>query len=159
MSLLPFFEWCERTAVGEAIRNSRWLFPVIESFHLLALALIGGAILVVDLRLLGLGLRGQPLADLAREAQRWLAGGLAVMIATGLLLFSSEAMKCYYNQAFWIKMSALAPAIVFAFTVRRKVAAADENRVRPVWRKLTALVSMALWFVVAASGRWIGFSG
>jgi len=159
MSLLPFFEWCERTAAGEAIRNSLWLFPVIESFHLLALALIGGAVLVVDLRLLGLVLRRQPLADLAREAQRWLAGGLAVMIVTGLALFSSEAIKCYYNLAFWTKMSALAPAIVFAFTVRRKVAAADESRLRPLWRKLTALVSIALWFVVAASGRWIGFSG
>src|SRR5713226_2669711 len=57
MSLLPFFEWCEHTAVGAAIRGSAWLFPVIEAFHLLALALIGGAILIVDLRLLGLGLR------------------------------------------------------------------------------------------------------
>ena len=57
MSLLSFFEWCEDTAVGHAIRDSLWPFPVIESVHLLALALIGVAILLVDLRLLGLGLR------------------------------------------------------------------------------------------------------
>jgi len=159
MSILSFFEWCESTAIGQAIRSSLWLFPVIESVHLLALALIGGAILLVDLRLLGLGLRRQPAAELARDAQRWLTGGLAVMIVTGLLLFSSEALKCYYNQAFWIKMSALGPAIVFAFTVRRKVAAAEEGTIRPVWRKMTAAVSIGLWLVVAASGRWIGFSG
>src|SRR5215475_3537307 len=63
MSLLPFFQWCENSAVGEAIRGSSWLFPVIESFHLLGLAVIGGAILVVDLRLCGLGLRRQPVAQ------------------------------------------------------------------------------------------------
>ncbi len=159
MSLLPFFEWCESTGVGEAIRNSLWLFPVIESFHLLALALIGGAILLVDLRLLGLAFRGRRVAELATEVQPWLVGGLLVMIATGILLFTSEAIKCYYNAAFWTKMTALFPAIVFAFTVRRKVAGADENRLRPLWLRVTALVSLSLWTVVGAAGRWIGFSG
>ena len=80
MSMLPFFEWCESTAVGASIRGSLWLFPVIESFHLLALALIGGAILVVDLRLLGLGLRSLPARQLGRDVEPWLIGGLAVMI-------------------------------------------------------------------------------
>ena len=159
MSLLPFFEWCENTAVGEAIRLSRWLFPVIESFHLLALALIGGAVLVVDLRLLGLGLRRQPVAQLARDAQPWLVGGLVLMVASGILLFTSEAIKCYYNAAFWTKMTFLLPAMVFTFTVRRKVAAAEEARVRPLWSRLVALVSLTLWSVVGAAGRWIGFSG
>lgn len=157
--MLPFFEWCERTAAGEMIRNSVWLFPVIESVHLLALALIGGAILVVDLRLLGLGLTRQPVARLARDVQPWLVGGLAVMIATGVLLFTSEAVKCYYSSAFWTKMTFLAPALAFTFTIRRLVARADEHRVRPVWNKLTAIVSVSLWSVVGASGRWIGFSG
>jgi hypothetical protein len=158
MSLLPLFEWCENTGVGNAIRNSLWLFPVIESVHLLALALIGGAILIVDLRMLGLGLR-QPVAQLARDVQPWLAGGLVVMVASGLLLFSSEAIKCYYNAAFWTKMSFLLPALVFTWTIRRKVAAADEDRLRPIWRKLVGCLSLSMWLVVAAAGRWIGFSG
>src|SRR6266851_8555234 len=72
MSLLPFFQWCENSGVGETIRNSSWLFPVIESFHLLGLAVIGGAVLVVDLRLFGFGLRRQSVAQLAQDAQRWL---------------------------------------------------------------------------------------
>ena len=74
MSLLTFFEWCEGSAVGHAIRSSQWLFPVIESVHLLGLALMGGAVLVVDMRLFGLGLRRQPVAQLARDAQPWLIG-------------------------------------------------------------------------------------
>jgi hypothetical protein len=159
MSLLPFFEWCENTGVGNAIRNSLWLFPVIESVHLLALALIGGAILIVDLRLLNLGLRRQPVAQLARDVQPWLAGGLVVMVSSGLLLFSSEAIKCYYNAAFWTKMTFLLPALVFTWTIRRKVTAADEGRVKPIWRKLVAGLSLTMWLVVAAAGRWIGFSG
>lgn len=159
IKLLPFFEWCEATSIGAAIRNSQWLFPVIESFHLLALALIGGAVLLVDLRLLGLGLRSRSVAELAREAEPWLAGGLSVMIASGALLFTSESIKCYYSPAFWVKMSALLPALVFTFTLRRKVASCGESAIRSVWRILTAVVSLALWTVVGTSGRWIGFSG
>ena len=157
MSLLSFFEWCEDTAVGHAIRDSLWLFPVIESVHLLALALIGGAILVVDLRLLGLGLRSQPVARLARDAQPWLLGGLVVMLTTGVLLFLSGSIKCYYSPPFWNKMTFLLLALLFTSTVRRKVAAASETSVGPVWRKLVAVVSLALWFGVGFSGRWIAF--
>jgi hypothetical protein len=155
VTLLEFFEWCEATAVGSAIRNSSWLFPVIESVHLLALAMIGGALLVVDLRLLGFGLRDQPVARLAREAQPWLVGSLLVMISTGVPLFLSESIKCYYNQAFWVKMTTLPVAILFTFTVRRKMALAEVGR---RWHTLVGLVSIALWFCVAAAGRWIGFS-
>jgi hypothetical protein len=158
MSLLPFFEWCEATAVGNAIRNSLWLFPVIESVHLLGLAVIGGALLIVDLRLIGLGLRGQPVRELARDAQPWLIGSLVVMIATGVPLFLSESIKCYYSPAFWTKMTVLPLAILFTFTVRRKVAMADAMRVGPLWTKLVAFVSLSLWFTVGAAGRWIGFS-
>jgi hypothetical protein len=158
MSLLPFFEWCEATAVGNAIRNSLWLFPVIESVHLLGLAVIGGALLVVDLRLIGLGLRAQPVRELARDAQPWLIGSLLVMIATGVPLFLSESIKCYYSPAFWTKMTVLPLAILFTFTVRRKVAMAGAMRVGPLWTKLVALVSLSLWFTVGAAGRWIGFS-
>lgn len=159
MSLLPFFEWCENTAAGDAIRSSLWMFPVIESVHLLALALIGGAVLLVDLRLLGVLLRGQPVARVARDAQRWLIASLAVMLPTGVLLFLSESKKCYYSDAFWVKMTALALAILFTFTVRRKIAAADETRVRGLWFKVVGMVSLALWSTVGAAGRWIGFSG
>src|SRR5262245_20911338 len=156
MSLLPFFQWCEGSAVGEAIRNSQWLFPAIESVHLLALIVIAGAVLVVDMRLFGLGLRRQPVAELARVVQAWLIGSIAVMLLTGILLFLSESIKCYYSAAFSVKMTSLLLAIVFTFTVRRSVALADESRVRPIWSKLVAVVSVALWSGVGIGGRWIG---
>jgi hypothetical protein len=158
MSLLGFFQWCEQSGIGEAIRKSAWLFPLIEAIHLLGLGLIGGAVLVVDLRLLGLGLRRQSVAQLTRDAQPWLVGSLVLMIITGGLLFLSEAIKCYYHGAFWFKMTSLFLAIVFTFTVQRKVTMAEETRVSPLWSKVVALVSVALWSGVGIGGRWIGFS-
>jgi Family of unknown function (DUF6644) len=155
---LPFFQWAEATTLGEVIRTSSWAFAVIESVHLLGLAMIGGAVLIVDLRLLGFGLREQPIADLAREVRPWFVGSLIVMLVTGVGLFLSEAMKCYESTAFAVKMTCLVLAIVFTFTVRMKVTLADEGRVRPAVLKLVAIVSLALWFGVGASGRWIGFS-
>src|ERR1700692_2493979 len=158
MSLLTFFQWCEASGIGETIRKSSWLFPVIEAIHLLGLGVIGGAVLVLDLPLLGLGLRRQSAAQLARDAQPWLVGSLLLMIITGSLLFLSEAMKCYYHEAFWFKMTSLFLAIVFTFTIQRKVIAAGEARLRPVWSKVVALVSVILWSGVGFGGRWIGFS-
>jgi len=158
MSVLDFFHWCEQSGIGNAIRQSSWLFPLIEAIHLLGLGLIGGAVLVVDLRLLGLGLRRQPTAQLARDAQPWLIGSLLLMMTTGGLLFLSESIKLYYHEAFWFKMASLILAIVFTFTIQRKVILAGEARLRPVWSKVVAVVSILLWSGVGIGGRWIGFS-
>lgn len=158
MTLLSFFTWCQDTALGETIRTSQWLFPVIESLHLLALAVIGGAVLLVDLRLLGLLLPRQSVARLAQNAQPWLIRSLMAMIATGILLFLSEALKCYYSPAFATKMGALLLATIFTFTIRRRVAMAAETESSALRRKLVALVSIGLWSAVGMGGRWIGFS-
>jgi hypothetical protein len=157
MSLLPFFEWCERAELIVAMRSSLWLFPVIESLHLIGLALIGGALLVVDLRLLGFGLRRQPVAILARDAERWLIGSLLVMLPTGFLLFMSTAVKCYYLPVFWVKMAALFLALVFTFSIRRRVAMAVETGVNPVWPRVVGGASISLWSTVAIAGRFVGF--
>src|SRR5207302_10158198 len=112
MLLLSFFQWCEQSGIGEAIRRSAWLFPLIEAIHLLGLGLIGGAVLVVDLRLLGLGLRRQSVAQLVLDAQPWLIGSLVLMIMTGSLLFLSEAMNCYYHPAFWLMLTRMCMVLV-----------------------------------------------
>lgn len=157
MDLLPVFEWLEATAIGVVIRDSLWLFPVIEAVHLLALALIGGTILIVDLRLLGFGIRSQSSATLAKSLHPWLVGGLITMIATGVPMFLSEAIKCYYSPPFWYKMSFLVVALLYTFTVRKRVAAADSMALGPVWGRLAALASLGLWFCVGFAGRWIAF--
>ena len=159
LNLLPFIEWVAASPLSKAISTSTWAFAVIESIHLLALAVIGGAVLIVDLKLLGYGIRTQTLEEVARDAQKWFLGSWTVMIVTGVLLFVSEPQKLYYSTPFAVKMSCLLLGTIFALTVRRKVTLAGENRVSPVVMKLVALVSLALWFGVGAGGRWIGFSG
>jgi hypothetical protein len=156
MTLLPFFEWCEASFIGDAIRQSLWLFPVIEAVHLLGLCLLGGALLVVDLRLMGAGLRRYPVAQIARDVRPWLIASIVVMLVTGTSLFLSESVKCYYNQSFWVKITTLPFALAFTLGVRERVArAADTVTGRT---RLVGAISFGLWFVVAAAGRWIGFS-
>lgn len=154
MNLLPLFQWFEATAIGTVVRESLWLFPVIECGHLLALALLGGTVLVVDLRLLGLGLRAQPVAQLAQKVHPWLVGSLAAIVATGIPMFLSESVKCYYSPPFRYKMVLLLGATTFAFTLRRRVVSEGS---RPMLCRLTAVVSLTLWFGVGFSGRWIAF--
>ena len=158
MSLLPFFEWCYQTDIGEAIRNSTWLFPVIEAFHLLGLGVTVGAVLIVDLRLLGVGLRLQPVAQLSADVEPWLLGSLTVMFASGSLLFLSEAIKCYYSFPFWVKMTSLFLVLLFTFTVRRRVTRTGVTSDRPLLGRSIAFISLGLWCGVAWGGRWIGFS-
>jgi len=157
MTLLEFCRWVQFSEPLVAMRSSPWLFPVIATIHLMGLAVIGGAVLLVDLRLLGLGLRRQPVSELARDAERWLVGGLLVMVSTGILLFMCFATKYYYLTFFWVKMVALFLVVVFTLSVRRRVVMGDEARVSPAWSKLVAVVSLSLWTIVAIGGRWIGF--
>jgi Family of unknown function (DUF6644) len=159
MSLLPFFQWCEASFVGTAIRESPWAFASIESVHLLGLATLGGSVLLVDLRLLGIGLRRTPAAELARDVQPWFNASLLVMLLTGVGLFLSEPTKCYYSTPFWVKMWSLLLAIVFSYTIRYRVVRAPDTSSLATRYRLVGLVSLALWFGVGAGGRWIGFTG
>ena len=157
MSLLDLFQWFEYSSLLVAMRSSPWLFPVIATIHLLGLAVLGGAVLIVDLRLLGLGLSRQLPAQLARDAEPLLLGSLLVMLLTGLLLFMCFATKYYYLTAFWVKLASLFLAVVFTFTIRRRVITGGETRMRAIWSRPTALVSVSLWTSVVLTGRLIGF--
>jgi len=154
-SLLPFFQWCESTWLGTAIRDSRIAFPVIETFHLFALTMLLGSIVVMNLRLAGFMMRRQPVSQVARDLAPWTLSGLLVMLLTGTMLFLSEAMKCYANPSFRVKMMILFPAIIFHYTIYRKMTQPDEVRV--LWGRLVAGFSLVLWFGVGLAGRAIGY--
>ena len=97
------------------------------------------------------------MARLARDAERWLFGGLAVMVSTGILLFMCFATKYYYLTFFWVKMAALCLVIIFTLSIRRRVTLADETDVDSARRRAVALVSLSLWTTIALGGRYIGF--
>ena len=153
--LYPVFEWLGSLAVSRAIGESLWIYPVIQAFHLVFLAILVGALLMVDLRLLGRGMIRQPVAQIARDARPWLFVGLAGMVLTGLPQLMQNWSRQYYSEFFWQKMYFLTAALIFTFTVRLYVTRA-EGRISPMWAKLTALVSIFLWMNVAIAGRLIG---
>ena len=150
--LRPFFEWMYGIGV---YKSSIYLGPGINLVHLVAMCTFMGALLMVDLRLLGAGLTGQPVKQVARSAQPWLIGGLVMLTVTGIPAVMTVATDEYQNPVFWFKMYVLLAAVIFTFTVRRNVTSADEARVSPVARKLVAFVSIVLWMSVAAGGRLI----
>jgi hypothetical protein len=155
VDLYSLCQQLEATPIGEAIKNSTWLFPAIEAVHLIALALLGGALLMLDLRLIGVGLTGQATSAVERSTRPWLVGAILTMITTGGLIAFSEALKLLDRQAFTVKMIALAAALVFTFAIRNPQARRD---VGGVAAKAIAVVSLSLWLTVALAGRWIGFS-
>src|SRR5271169_6053723 len=119
--LMSFCEWCNASWFGHGIRNSTWLFPFVEIFHLLALGILGGTIIMLNLRLLGFKIFDGPNSQLSKELRPWMLGGLLVMLASGFLLFSTEAVKMYGNWAFQFKMLFLLLALIYTFTIHRKV--------------------------------------
>jgi hypothetical protein len=154
-TLLPFFQWLETLEFATLIDEQGYLVAAVNVGHLLALTIFVGALLVVDLRLLGRGMRAQPLAQVARDARPWLIGGFLAMLLTGILQILATPIKEYYNPLFWLKMEMIPVALIFTFTVRRWITQADEARVRPVWRKVIGLTSIAMWTTIATSGRLI----
>ncbi len=160
--ILTFCKWLEQTSVGSAVRESLWLFPAIETFHLFGIILLVGSTVAFDVRLLALAMREQPVSKLAARLLPWAWSGFAVQVATGALLFASEATKCYGNPAFRIKMLLLllagVNALVFHVTAYRKVAAWDNSLAAPLGAKFAGGCSILLWFGIVAAGRWIGFT-
>ena len=156
MTLYDVFQAIEKTPLGATLRESLWLFPAIEAVHLLALAIFGGALLILDLRLLGLGLNTFKTSSIERSARPWQIGSVVTLIVTGVLLGVSEAVKLYDKYAFWVKMTALLAALLFTFLVRNRFAVRDPKD--GLAMKAVAIASLAIWFTVAAAGRWIGYS-
>ena len=154
--LLPFFEWMQGAWLSDLFLNSVWLTPIVQCVHLVALTVFAGAVLVVDVRLLGRGLTNTPLAQVAQDAQPWLIWGFVVLLVTGLPQLTSTAIKQYYSPFFWYKMELLLLGLIFTFTIRRKITLADEARLGPYWPKVAGFCSIAIWTGVTVWARLIG---
>ncbi len=154
--LLPFFKWSDSTWIGVTIRSSRLYFPVIETFHLLALTLLLGAIFMLNLRLCGLVMKNLPIRQVSRDLSPWLLWSLAAILVSGFMLFTSEAMKCYSSEPFQVKMLFLFAAILYHFTIYRKFTKTEREPNR-IWGVMAGLVSVVLWLGVGLSGRAIAF--
>ena len=158
LALVPFFQWCDDTPISQAIRNSRVAFPIIENFHLFALTVLLGSLVVLVMRQFGLIYRTQTISEVAKALRPWNRWSMVVMVISGVLLFLSEAMKCFGNTSFRVKMVFLFFALLFQFSIYNRLAA-SEDKVAPVSGKIAAAVALCLWFGVGLAGRAIGFLG
>jgi hypothetical protein len=154
MSALPFFEWLTTSPWANGMNGPEWAFPVVASLHFMGFALSIGTIAIVDFRLLGLGMRRQTAAQLAADLNKWTLSGLAVMLTTGSLMFSADAVTYHVNPSFQFKMTCLTLALLFHFTVHRRVARSEDS---PIAAKLVGALSLLLWTCVVAGGRMIAF--
>jgi hypothetical protein len=157
MFVLHLFQWLNRTSFSIFLRRSTWGFAIIEMIHLLALASLGGAILIVDLRLLGIGLRRQSVSRVARDLLLLLLGSLAVMLISGLLLVATGPLRYYYSSWFRLKMALLFLALLFHFMLHRIVLSPSSDNAPSLWSKAAGVLSLMLWLGVGLAGRAIGF--
>lgn len=158
MELLTFFEWAETSMLGSIGKTYGGVYAIGQSLHLMSLALLGGTVLVTDLRLLNVMLKDVPSEIVVENAHKWFRVALIVIISTGIFMAAAVATRMYYNPFYWAKMSALLAGIIFVFAIKRPLLKRPHASLNPVVLKSVAVASLIIWFSVAATGRWIGFS-
>lgn len=160
MFLLQICQWLDSTRLSAAMRESNWAFATLDVIHTLGIVLVAGTIMLVDFRLLGLGLRSVPLAQVVRRIVPATLWGFALMLITGLLLLCTEAVKMYQSPAFRIKVILLAlagvNALVFHLTVYRAAPDWTAESI-PVRARLAGLLSLVFWIAIIAAGRAIAY--
>lgn len=160
-SLLHACQWIYHTRLSTSIRESVWVFPIIESVHVLSITVLVGTIAVFDLRLLGVLMKREPVSTIARQVLPWTWAGFFVMFATGLLLSIAEAATNYYNMAFRIKLVLLILVglnpLIFHSSIFRKVGDWDVAKTIPLRARAAAVCSLVLWAGIIVAGRMIAY--
>jgi Family of unknown function (DUF6644) len=160
-TLFLFCQWLENTLVGTSVRESLWQFPLIETVHIFGIILLVGSTSILDLRLLNLAFKQDPVSKLARRYLPWTWAGFSIQLVTGFLLFASEATKMYDNIAFQLKMLMIVlaglNAFLFHLIAYRSVNKWDQDAPTPFAAKCAGAFSILLWFGIVAAGRWIAY--
>jgi hypothetical protein len=146
------FEWMERSRVGEFMRSSREVFPVVESVHLIGLALFVGTLLLIDMGLLGVAMRRQPIYQVAAALAPWTWTGFALLMLTGPVMFTAQAAKWHDNPIFWLKMLLLMIAAIFQLSVHRPIASREIGKA-----KLIGATSLMLWISIGLLSKMMEF--
>jgi hypothetical protein len=153
---ISFFHWCEAVWPGKWIKEATWVFAIVETIHIMVLAILLGSIFVIDLRLLGVGMKRRSPATLARDLSPWNLTAIVLMLITGIMLFMSEAVRLSQSGPFFYKIVFLLLALIVHFTITR-------TSTRPgvpegaTLGKVAACLSLFFWFGVAFAGRAIAF--
>jgi len=159
--LFQFCQWVDGTHLAYVLRHSSWMFDVLDLIHTLGIVLVAGTIVLVDLRLVGLGVRRAQVSAVVGRIVPWTLSGFGLMFVTGGLLFCSEAVKMYQSGAFRLKLVLLAAAglnaLVFHRTIYRQAAEWDGETALPWRARLAGFASLLLWMGIIVAGRAIAY--
>jgi uncharacterized membrane protein len=162
MGPLEVCRWLEGTPGSEALHESIWVYPIVESVHVLTLCLFLGMTVMIDLRLLGASFTANPVSQVYRRFAPWMVSGFAVMAVSGALLFYAAPVKTYLNIFFRLKMIFLVMAgvnvTVFHFITSRTMHRWDIEKRLPLRVQLAGGASLALWAAIAICGRMIAYN-
>src|SRR5258708_22909045 len=156
-NLLPytFFDWCESTPLGDAVKQAMWSFAIVETVHIVALAVLMGSMVVIDLRFLGGGLKRMPTVEVAGLLRPWFWAACFVMVASGVCLFLAEAVRLSGSAPFAYKMALVLVAVAVHLTIhRRAIASATDGA---ALGRAAAGLSLTCWLGIALAGRAIAF--
>ena len=162
MNIADVLASLESSHLADRIRNSLFLFPLIESFHVIGLTMVFGTTVILDLRLLGIASTRRPFRRVASDVLKWIWAAFGLTGMTGLLMFITNADVYYHNFYFRSKMALLALAginmVIFELTAGRSVHQWDKDVRAPVSARTAAALSLLLWITIIFLGRWIGFT-
>jgi hypothetical protein len=153
---ISFFHWCEAVWPGSWIKQATWVFAIVETIHIMVLAVLLGTVFVIDLRLLGVGMKRRSPATLARDLAPWTWTSIVLMVITGIMLYMSEAVRLSQSGPFFFKILFLLSAFVVQFTLIRTVTRPGMPEGATLG-KVAACLSLFFWFGVAFAGRAIAF--
>ncbi|OUS12779.1 hypothetical protein A9Q89_05120 [Gammaproteobacteria bacterium 53_120_T64] len=168
MDVVFIFQWLDASALADFTKTWAGLFAAVQTVHILSMVMLCGMMMLGDLRMMNVILKGVPSEPIIENTKKWIYLALVLIILTGIYEASAIAMKLAYNSFFFAKMAGLSMGIIFMLSLRNAVylrapeeigANGERSESVPVWVvKLVAFTSLLIWFTVAASGRWIGFS-
>lgn len=161
-TLLSFCQWLADTPFSTGIRESTYIYPVIESVHVLSLCIFVGLLLLWDLRLIGLVLRRVAVSEVWARLIPWITAGAVLMVISGLLLFASDPVKFYGNIFFRVKavglFLALLNAMAFHLGIERKLVEWDTAAMTPRAAKVAGAISIVLWAIIVVTGRFVAYN-
>jgi hypothetical protein len=161
MSIQDIFQYIDATRSSTALRESYYVFPLVEGTHVISLALSVGLVIWFDMRLAGWILKDQPVSAVFRPIRPYMLGGFAITMITGAMLFWSLAMRCYSSPFFWAKVVMLMLAGinigVYHLGIDRRQAEWDYDPIPPSRARMAGLISLTLWVAIIAAGRMMAY--
>ncbi|MEQ1947828.1 MAG: DUF6644 family protein [Bryobacteraceae bacterium] len=147
-------QFLDTSWLAEAVRASTWAFALLEVIHLIGITLMLGTLCVLDLRLMGMGMKAQTVSEVAEDTHPWTLGGLILATSSGVILAISEALRLYDSPPFTLKMILFLAAVIFTYAFQRRM---TKSTGPTGAAKFSAVLSLVLWFGVGFAGRAIAF--